>query len=182
MKILKPTFDAEKQIYLSEIKDGFRCEAVRDAEHQYTPPLSSFYTSMKDSFMESVILQTKGWFRKPLTKEWLEQRIVFHFPTETIAEDFEGSCTWEIERLLISKEKFDFFFKLVETKADEQLMISFEEPESSAMTRRREQKERVLKLRTKAARALFQAEHATQEYCKIYGEDTDWETTDDETE
>jgi hypothetical protein len=180
MKIQKPTFEAEKQVYLSEIKEGFRCEAIRDAERQYTPPLPSFYTSIKDSFMESVIQQTKGWFRKPLTKEWLEPRVVFHIPTETIHEDFEGTCVWEIEKLKISKEKFDFFFKLVETKADEQLMISFEEPESTAMARRKEYKDKVLKLRAKAARALFQAEHATQEYCKTYGEDTDWEITDDE--
>jgi hypothetical protein len=182
MKIQKPTFDSEKQVYVSEIKEGFRCEAIRDAQRQFTPPLPSFYTSMQDSFVDSVVLQTKGWFRKPLTKEWLEPRVVFHIPTETIADEFEGCCTWEINKLIISKEKFDFFFTLVETKADEQLMISFEEPETNAMTRRKEYKDKVLKLRTKAARALFQAEHATQEYCKTYGEDTDWETTDDEAE
>jgi hypothetical protein len=37
-------------------------------------------------------------------------------------------------------------------------------------------------MRSKAARALFAAERATQMYCQLYGEDTDWETTDSETE
>jgi hypothetical protein len=34
--------------------------------------------------------------------------------------------------------------------------------------------------RERAGRALFRAERLTQEYCQLYGEDTDWEESDDE--
>jgi hypothetical protein len=39
-----------------------------------------------------------------------------------------------------------------------------------------------MRAREKAARALFHAERLTQEYCSIYGEDTDWEEEEDEEE
>jgi hypothetical protein len=182
MRIQKPTFDNTKHVYTSAITEGFRCEAVLDNQRQFTPLLTSFYSSMQETFLDSIIQQTKGWFRKPLTKEWLSTRVVFHIPTETIPEDFEGSCIWELKQLVISKEKFEFTFTLEEMKADESVMISFDEPETDTRARRSEHKNKVLKLRAKAARTLFQAERATQEYCKIYGEDTDWEISDDETE
>jgi hypothetical protein len=182
MRIQKPTFDNTNQVYTSAITEGIRCEAILDNQRQFTPPVTSFYNSIQETFLDSIIQQTKGWFKKPLTKDWLASRVVFHIPTEIISDDFEGTCIWELKQLSISKEKFDFTFQLVETKADEQLMISFEEPESVTLTRRREHKEKVLKLRAKASRAIFHAELATQEYCKVYGEDTDWEISDDENE
>ena len=191
MKFQKPTFDSLQQVYLSEIKEGIRCEATRNDEKQFTPDISTFYTTIKDSFTDMIIQQTKGWFQKPLTKEWLQTRITFHIPTQEIPEEFEGQCIWDLKSLRISKEKFDFIFGLVEMKEAEKVMISFEEPEPEVikqpsekqqMTRRFEDKQKVLKMRSKAARALFVAERATQMYCQLYGEDTDWETTDSETE
>jgi hypothetical protein len=198
MKLQKPTFDSTQQVYVSVIKEGIRCEAQRNDEKQYEPNITSFYTSMKDTFTDVVIQQTKGWFSKVLTKEWLDQRIFFHIPTESIPEDFEGRCIWELQSLRISKEKFDFLFGLVQMIEAEKVMISFDEPEPQVQTqlqtkteetkpneetvRRFAEKQRILKLRARAARALFYAERATQEYCQVYGEDTDWETTDDETD
>jgi hypothetical protein len=130
MKFQKPTFDSSQQVYLSDIKEGIRCEATRNDEKQFTPELPTFYTAIKDSFTDTIIQQTKGWFRKPLTKEWLEGRITFHIPTQEIPEEFEGKCIWELKSLHISKEKFDFMFGLVQMKEAEQVMISFEEPEA----------------------------------------------------
>lgn len=183
MKFQKPTFDSVQQVYLSDIKQGIRCEASRNDEKVFEPELSTFYTSIKDSFTDTIIQQTKGWFSKPLTKEWLETRVAFHFPTESIPEEFEGHCIWEMKTLRISKNNFDFGFGLVEMKEAEKVVISFEEPEVKTQTeetRRDVHKQKVLQLRAKAARALFHAERATQQYCQLYGEDTDWETTDDE--
>jgi hypothetical protein len=191
MKFQKPTYDSSQQVYLSDIKEGIRCEAIRNDEKQFEPEVSTFYTAVKESFTDTIIQQTKGWFRKPLTKEWLEGRITFHIPTQDIPEGFEGHCIWVLKSLRISKEKFDFTFGLVEMKEAEKVIISFEEPEpelakkpseKEQMTRRFEDKQRVLKMRSKAARSLFVAERATQMYCQLYGEDTDWETTDSETE
>ena len=49
-------------------------------------------------------------------------------------------------------------------------------------TRQQLDKKKVMRAREKAARALFQAERLTQEYCAVYGEDTDWEEEDEEEE
>ena len=99
---------------------------------------------------------------------------------------FEGTVTFAMDELVISKETFLFKFVITDTKEDEKVCIVFEDeapplpeevlhPEEKPVNVRKLQKQRVMDLRTKAARALFHAERLTQEYYNQFGEDTEWE-------
>jgi hypothetical protein len=69
---------------------------------------------------------------------------------------------------------------------DEEIPMGAEEEEGEVIgigpTRQQLDKQKVMRVREKAARALFHAERLTQEYCTAYGEDTDWEEEDEEEE
>jgi hypothetical protein len=185
MKFGKPTYVAEQKIYSSQITDGFRCEVMREA-NTFTPALESFLPSMKFTLTQAIIQNTKGWFTKPLTESWLADRIQILYPIEDLSADFEGTLIWEGKSLVISKDKFIFGCELVEKKGLEKVMIEF--PEDEPPVRRKEPltkeqfKQLVLRERERAGRALFRAERLTQEYCQLYGEDTDWEESDSEEE
>lgn len=198
MKFAKPTYDASKKVYGSDIHEGPRYESHKDDATTYTPPLTSVPLILGVDFPNQIVLTTKSWFSKPLTVEWLTPRI--QHKLQDVAEDFEGMCTWQMQKLTISKEVFLFEWNLVNQKPDEKVLIQLEEDQpveelrevdeippgevaQEAMqvgpTRRMLHKREVLRARDRAARCLFKAERMTQEYCALYGEDTDWEDEDD---
>ncbi len=199
MKFAKPTYDASKKVYVSDIHEGPRYESHKDDATTYTPPLTSIPLLLGIDFPNQIVQATKTWFSKPLTTDWLSSRI--QHKTQEVADDFEGTCVWQMQKLTISKEVFLFEWGLVDQKPDEKVLIQLEEelpteelrevdeiPQEGggvqeAMqvgpTRRMLHKREVLRARERAARCLFKAERMTQEYCALYGEDTDWEDEDD---
>lgn len=115
------------------------------------------------------------------------------FPTSPQA--FEGEIEFQLQGLTISKEVFLLRYAIITLKEDEKICIELDEvtevTEAKEVedeipmadkevlglgpTRQQIIKEKVLKMRAKAARALFVAERLTQEYYEEFGEDTDWE-------
>ena len=183
MKFGKPTYLADKKIYTSEISDGFRCESLFENK-SFTPALESFQETLKPSLTHIVITATKGWFSKGLTEQWLSERIFLQFPNNDLS-DFEGTLVWQATTLVISKEQFIFHMSLIEKREVEKILIEFPEeipPEKpirqNSSIPREDLKRKVLKAREIAGRALFKAERLTQEYCDAYGDETDWEESD----
>jgi hypothetical protein len=183
MRISKPTYDTQKNVYCCAISDGFRCATSREG-NTFLPSLDTFLPASRDELVATVIETTKGWFSKPLTQPWLKERLEFLFPEWTDG-DFEGNVSYEAKQLIISKEKFIFSFHICEKKEFDKILIEFPEedkPDSQTIVARRaELKEKVKRERARAGRALFRAESLTQQYASLYGE-TDWETSDEETE
>lgn len=186
MKFGKPLYIPDQKIYKSEITDGFRCESVCE-NASLTPAPESFILSLKAPLTQALIQNTKGWFSKALTEGWLLEKVQLLFPNETLPTDFEGSLIWEAKTLVISKELFVFQMELVEKKETPKIIIDFPEepkPVQQKHVRREKQltreelKRLVMREREKAARALFRAERLTQEYCELYGDETDWEESD----
>ena len=204
MKINKPSYNPGLKLYTCELTDGFRLSFNKE-DGQITQLSDS--ESLIQSLLQPLIDGTKGWFTKPLTKEWLQPRISFDTPTSEIPADFEGTADYQASKLVISKEAFVFECSIIELKPVEKVMIDFKEEVADAAeeetedaeavqeiplvestplgigpTRRILQKEVVMKARAKAARALFKAERLTLEYSQLYGEDTDWENEGSETD
>jgi hypothetical protein len=186
MKFGKPAYDSVNKLYKCEVMEGFRCE-TRVESSTFTPALDSFLPALRKEVSEAIISLTKGWFSKPLELQYVSERLAFSFPALEIPQDFDGTLAWRAITLIISKTTFTFLFELVEKKESEKVMIEFpdEEEESQHKARqvpsdRAKHKELVLKERERAARYLFRAERLTQEYCQLYGDDTDWDEESDE--
>lgn len=197
MKLGKPNYDTKEQVYVVDIQEGIRFESLRE-NSIFTPACETFLESKQGEIIDIVLTSTKGWFSKPLTAEYLQPRLQFQLPT-TDWKDFEGTVTWQLQKLLISKQSFTFQLGIVHTKAMEKLIIDLPEQEdgqdleeenlsvsladsdevlSVGPTRRRLDKRIVMLARAKAARALYKAEKLTQMYCELYSYDTDWEDED----
>lgn len=183
-KLGKPVYDSSAKLYTCSITNGFRLMARRE-EGQFTPQP----TINKEELAKFIVVATKGWFSKPLTEEFLHDKIQANIPTSSLAEGFEGSVEWQMVSLTISKDVFLLSFDLTSQKEDEKICIKFEEDEiplhqaeaiAIGPTRQQIQKKNVLKARAKAARSLFTAERLTQNYCEEFGEDTDWEGDESE--
>ena len=183
-KLGKPLYDSSAKVYNCSITNGFRLTSRRE-EGRFTSEL----TVNKEEVAKFIVLATQGWFSKPLTEEFLNDKIQVTIPTSALAEAFEGSVEWQMVSLTISKEVFLLTFDLISQKEDEKICIKFEEDEPPLQqaeaiaigpTRRQIQKKNVLKARAKAARSLFTAERLTQNYCEEFGEDTDWEGDESE--
>ena len=186
MKLSKPVYDSSAKLYNCSVSNGVRFVTRRE-EGNFTPELLSFVS--KDMITDFLVKATTGWFTKPLTQDFLIDKIRFEFPTSELAESFEGEVEFQIQSLVISKEIFLLRFGIISQKEDEKICIKFEEEEPSenaipmaekevmgiGPTRQETVKQKVLKARAKAARALFIAERLTQEYYEEFGEDTDWE-------
>jgi hypothetical protein len=189
MKFTKPSYDAKQRIYTCDVTDGFRFSVRRESASFVKDPASCIDS---DERIAHLIKSTQGWFSKPLTEEFLKEKIHYDIPT-SFTETFEGLVEWQIQRLVISKEQFLFVCAVTKTVEDEKVSLEFpEEPEPAPVqpeeeiplheeaplgigpTRRSLEKEKVLSARTKAARALFHAERLTQEFYQNFGE-TDWE-------
>jgi len=188
MKLGKPVYDSAAKLYNCVVSDGVRF-TVRREEGVYVNPLDLFVD--KGMLIESILKGTTGWFTKPLTQDYLSQRLQTEFPTPNI---FEGEIEFQLQGLTISKEVFLLRYVITNEREDEKICIELDEPEAEAEaeptvfipmadkevmglgpTRQQITKEKVLKMRRKAARALFIAERLTQEYYEEFGEDTDWE-------
>lgn len=183
MKFLKPAYNSQEKQYTSKVEGGVRLTAEQEGDSLLPTPLE-LKTSILTTLIPTVVEATKGWFTKPLTQEWLETRCELSLPMPE--QGFEGTIKWELTELIITKEKFRFLFSILETLPAEKVVIQLEEEEEPELvqeappvaldpTRRVQHKQKVLRARAKAARALFKAERMTQEYIETYGEDTDWE-------
>jgi len=205
MKFTKPAYDAKARIYTCDITDGFRL-CVRREGGAFVKEFSEYIDT--NERIKHLIHATQGWFSKPLTEDFLSGKIRYDIPTADIPPTFEGSVEWQAKKLLISKESFLFICAIValvedeklsldfpddeheqqlqekETSLDEEIPMGAEEQEVIGIgpTRQQLDKKKVMRAREKAARALFHAERLTQEYCAVYGEDTDWEEEDEEEE
>jgi hypothetical protein len=203
MKFTKPAYDAKARIYTCDITDGFRLCVRREG--------GAFLKEFSDCIdtnerVKHLIHATQGWFSKPLTEDFLNGKIRYDIPTADITPTFEGSVEWQAKKLVISKESFLFICSIVALVEDEKLSLDFPDDEQQQLhqetsldeeipmgaedqevigigpTRQQLDKKKVMRAREKAARALFHAERLTQEYCTVYGEDTDWEEEDEEEE
>lgn len=209
MKFTKPAYDAKARIYTCDITDGFRL-CVRREGGVFVKEFSDCIDT--NERIAHLIYATQGWFSKPLTEEFLNGKIRYDIPTADIPPTFEGSVEWQAKKLVISKESFLFICAIVSQVEDEKLSLDFPDddalhahvqaqPQLQAEeeipmgaggeqgevigigpTRQQLDKKKVMRAREKAARALFQAERLTQEYCAVYGEDTDWEEEEEEEE
>jgi hypothetical protein len=186
MKLGKPVYDSDAKLYNCLVSDGVRF-SVRREEGVFVKPLDSFV--VKDMLIENILKGTTGWFTKPLTQDYLSQRLRTEFPTPP---QIEGELEFQLQGLTISKEVFLLRYAIVAAKEDEKICIELDEVADAkevvdeipmgdkevlglGPTRQQLVKEKVLKMRAKAARALFVAERLTQEYYEEFGEDTDWE-------
>jgi hypothetical protein len=205
MKFTKPAYDAKARIYTCDITDGFRL-CVRRESGAFVKEFSDCIDT--NERVRHLIHATQGWFSKPLTEEFLNGKIRYDIPTADIPPTFEGSVEWQAKKLVISKDSFLFSCAILAQVEDEKLSLDFPDDEhlqqqqESALdeeipmgaeeeggevigigpTRQQLDKKKVMRAREKAARALFHAERLTQEYCAVYGEDTDWEEEEDEEE
>jgi hypothetical protein len=195
MKLTKPSYNPSNNIYVSQIKDGFRFECEIEGK-VYTPSFDDITNKFQSQeTCDELLSLTKNWFTKPLTSEWLLPRLRCEIPTQGVEEDFEGKCVWEAKSLHISKENFVIHFEMIEKVNTEKVMISFHEDEpvkeeiKEEKTRRgdtlflsldkTQQKKIVLASRERASKALFKAERLTQLYVQLYGDETDWEDESD---
>lgn len=196
MKIHRPNYNATIKVYTCELTDGFRLSVQKEVGEPVVPaPVVT--DTLLDSLTQTVIDSTKGWFSKPLTKEWLRPRVVLDFSSKNeVAQDFEGTVEFVAKQLLVTKEEFRIQCGIHALVPAEKVVIAFDEPEEVAEptipeadtqkevlgigpTRRILQKARVMKERAKAAKALFKAERLTQEYIQMFKADaTDWEEED----
>lgn len=205
MKFTKPAYDAKARIYTCDITDGFRL-CVRRESGAFVKEFSDCIDT--NERVRHLIHATQGWFSKPLTEEFLNGKIRYDIPTADIPPTFEGSVEWQAKKLVISKDSFLFSCAILAQVEDEKLSLDFPDDEhlqqqqEAALdeeipmgaeeeggevigigpTRQQLDKKKVIRAREKAARALFHAERLTQEYCSVYGEDTDWEEEDEEEE
>jgi hypothetical protein len=208
MKFTKPAYDAKARIYSCDITDGFRL-CVRRESGSFVKEFSDCIDT--NERIKHLIHTTQGWFSKPLTEDFLSGKIRYDIPTADIPPTFEGSVEWQAKKLLISKESFLFICEIVAQVEDEKLSLDFPDDEHMQQkqdqedavlaeeipmgaeqeggevigigpTRQQLDKKKVMRAREKAARALFHAERLTQEYCTVYGEETDWEEEDEEEE
>jgi hypothetical protein len=191
MKIGRPTFVKESQVYICQCKDEeniFRVESSIEGG-KWTPALDTFLTNTREQMISMLLVETKGWFSKPLTREWLVSRLTYTIPTHETNE-FEGICRWKFGKLSISKESFVCEFVLDEKLPTCIPLIDLQEeqpepqpppqPTESRPLDREEKKTLALRARTRAAMALLKAERLMQAYAEEFGEDTEWE--EDETE
>ena len=208
MKFTKPAYDAKARIYSCDITDGFRL-CVRRESGSFVKEFSDCIDT--NERIKHLIHTTQGWFSKPLTEDFLNGKIRYDIPTADIPPTFEGSVEWQAKKLLISKESFLFICEIVAKVEDEKLSLDFPDDEHMQQkqaqedaalaeeipmgaekeggevigigpTRQQLDKKKVMRAREKAARALFHAERLTQQYCTVYGEETDWEEEDEEEE
>jgi hypothetical protein len=193
MKYSKPHYSTTDQAYYVTIEEGIRFNLEREGG-EWKQSLETLFYKQVDVIIQQTIQLTQGWFSKPLSPEYLKPRLQVQCPTHTW-DNFEGTATYEMSSLTISKQAFLFSFRLLSSKPVETL-IELEEPEeevevpldndaeplSVGPTRRRLAKMHVMHTRAKAAKALYKAEQLTQAYCDAYGDDTDWDDEEDEDE
>jgi hypothetical protein len=209
MKLSKPVYDGTKKVYTCDIKDvsdlQYRSEVSGDPSVFEKTPLC-FLDETLPASVTAILAQTQGWFSKPLTEDWLIQKLTYSIPTDLVPKGFDGVVEYTPVCLRISKDAFIIEFRLTDTKESEKVCIEFQEDaievEAKGQTDetvlqetvgsevqskvddkegvRLERKKKVLQARERAARALFKAEELIHAYVGEYGMDTDWEDEDEE--
>jgi hypothetical protein len=198
MRFSKPRYDSVKKVYESILTEGLRFTTEVEGGQAKSAP-----TDLLPPLTQAILANTVGWFSKPITEAWLTGKI--QMILAPIPAEFDGMCTWSANRLIISKEVFLVEFALVESIPTPPVTIDFEgdeaaevaaevaaaeavppvapppEPTVDAPANRRLQKQRVMKARLRAARALFMAERLTQDYIEEFcgDQDTEWEDESD---
>ena len=190
MKIGRPVYSKETQVYVCECSgDSFRFESVVEGG-QWKPELSTHLESTREQMITTIVDGTTGWFSKPLTRDWLQSKLVYKLPTD-VPTEFEGVVRWRMSRLHISKETFTCEFVVYERvlnavplidlheeeKEQEQEPVKEQEPPKE---HKKKAKETALLARRRAAMALLKAERLMQAYSEEFGEDTEWEEEEDE--
>ena len=211
MKFTKPAYDAKARIYTCDITDGFRLCVRREGgaflkefsdcidtneriKHLIHATQGWFSKPLTEDFLNGKIRYDIPTADIPPTfegsVEWQAKKLVIS------KESFLFACAIVA---LVEDEKLSLDFPDDEHLQEEQQqqqqeaalveeipMGAAEEEEGEVIgigpTRQQLDKKKVMRAREKAARALFQAERLTQEYCTVYGEDTDWEEEDEEEE
>lgn len=194
MKLQKPVYDSARKVYVCEVTDGIRFECKRE-DGEWTHPFTQIPSDIVSTLATQLVDTMKHWFSKPITYEWLFPRLQMTIQEPSVGDDFEGTVVWSVSTITISKETFSLEWKIVDSRPAPKVTIAFEEEEEIeevksipgttledslelGPTRRVLHKHKVMQARARAARALFKAERATQEYIQLYGEDTDWEDED----
>ena len=179
MKLGRPTYSKENQVYVCECKDEegiFRVESSLEGG-KWTPGLDGHLEKTREQMISVILDGTKGWFSKPLTKDWLMPRLRYTIPTGGIPADFEGVCEWAVRKLHISKESFMCEYVLVDSKP---ITVELIELQENGELTQAEKKALVVRARRRAGMALLKAEQLMQDYAKEFGEDTEWEDEDEE--
>lgn len=209
MRLNKPVYNGDKKVWTCDIKEAGDLQYASDVYGEpssFTKTPASFFDETLPACVTSILSQTQGWFSKPLTEEWLIQKLTYSIPTDTIPNGFDGRVEYTPVRLHIYKEAFVVEYKLTDTKENEKVCINFHEdeepkPDTKALEAkadadangdaradadadaeekiRHEMKQKVLQARQRAARALFKAEELMHTFVEKYGMDTDWEDEDD---
>jgi len=208
MRLNKPVYDGDKKVWTCDIKEAGDLQYTSDVYGEpssFTKTPASFFDETLPACVTTILSQTLGWFSKPLTEEWLIQKLTYSIPTESIPNGFDGRVEYTPVRLHIYKEGFVVEYKLTDTKESEKVCINFQEDEEAKPTDvdatqaeateanttqtnakaedeekiRHEMKQKVLQARQRAARALFKAEELMHTFVEKYGMDTDWEDEDD---
>jgi hypothetical protein len=199
MRLNKPVYDGDKKVWTCDIKEAGDLQYTSDVYGEpsaFTKTPASFFDETLPACVTTILSQTLGWFSKPLTEEWLIQKLTYSIPTESIPNGFDGRVEYTPVRLHIYKEGFVVEYKLTDTKESEKVCINFQEdeakpedvkPEKAEEVKleeaeekiRHEMKQKVLQARQRAARALFKAEELMHTFVEKYGMDTDWEDEDD---
>lgn len=186
MKFSPPRFVADQKLYISDIQDGETYEQRVEAQEEWKSPepeLQTEFDKQKDTYISLLMNGTRGWFTKPLTAQWLSAKcaVAVESPaTSPLSSNRSGTLRWKLSHLEITKETFRLLWKLIDVLPDPIIELEEEapppdEPPSLTGGERAAQKQRVLAARRRAARALYKAERLIQEYCALWGEDTDWE-------
>lgn len=199
MKFNKPQYDAKDQIYHVNIDNGIQLVIHRE-NNEWKQSLEALFQENASSLIQQTIQHTQGWFSKPLTPEYLQSRLQMHCPTEDWA-DFEGHVEYKLTGLTISKQAFVFLFTIGTKTPLEKHVIDLAEGEEEednksvsppldddaesftvGPTRRRLMKMHVMRARAKVAKAWYKAEEMVRAYCDEFGDDTDWDESDEEDE
>jgi hypothetical protein len=184
MKIGRPVYSKETQVYVCDCSgDSFRFESVLEGG-QWKPELSTHLESTREQMIATIVDGTTGWFSKPLTRDWLQSKLVYKLPTD-VPTEFEGVVRWRMSKLHISKETFTCEFLVYERvmSAVPLIVLQEEEPVKEApkeQSQKKIKKEAALLARRRAAMALLKAERLMQAYSEEFGEDTEWEEEEDE--
>jgi hypothetical protein len=190
MKIGRPVYSKETQVYVCECSgDSFRFESVVEGG-QWKPELSTHLESTREQMIGTIVDGTTGWFSKPLTRDWLQSKLVYKLPTD-VPTEFEGVVRWRMNKLHISKETFTCEFVVYERVMNTVPLIDLQDEEpvkeqekeqeqEPPKEHKKKAKEAALLARRRAAMALLKAERLMQAYSEEFGEDTEWEEEEDE--
>lgn len=167
MKLLKPVYNAELKVYNCDVQDGIRRTTVKEADNPEIPVPEV----PNDEFVDWIITSTKGWFTKPITKEWITPRMWQVRETTGVLPSFEGTINWIVSFVSIEKDRFTIHWKVESKKEAPKVVIEFEEEKEEVQsvedvpeeegeaigigpTRRVLHKAKVLKARAKAAQVV----------------------------